>query len=158
MSRRVLATALLLTLCAAATFAKSSAKSAVGTWKLDTGKSSYSSMPAPKYEELKVATDTPTALRWAITGASGDGKIFTVGYDGPIDGKFHPVMSNDGTTVAYKRDANGNLSWTVKDKDGNVIESAAGHLSADGNTLTLKGTLSGPNGKSDFVSVFTKAQ
>jgi hypothetical protein len=147
----------LLTLCAAATFA-ATRKSAEGTWKLDTGKSSYGTMPAPTYEQLKVDTDTPAALKWTITGASGDGKSFTVGYDGPIDGKFHPVMSNDGTTVAYKRDAGGNLSWTVKDKDGNVIESATGHLSADGNTLTLKGTLSGPSGKSDFVSVFSKAQ
>jgi hypothetical protein len=97
-------------------------------------------------------------LKWTITGADADGKTFTFGYDGPIDGEFHPLVSNDGTMVAYKRALDGHLSWTVKDKDGNVIETATGHLSADGDTLTLTGTRSSRRGSTEFVSVFTKEQ
>ncbi len=150
--------ALLLILCAVAAFAESPGRSAVGTWRLDLSKSSYGKAPAPKFEQMTIATDAPTALKWTISGATADGKAFTVGYDGPIDGQFHPVMSNDGTTVAYQREPDGHLSWTVKDKDGNVIETATGHLSPDGNTLTLTGTRSSQRGSTEFVSVFTRAQ
>ncbi len=147
----------LLLLCALSVLAESPAKSAVGNWKLDLSKWSYGKAPAPKFEKLNVLTDTPTALKWMITGATVDGKTFTVHYDGPVDGQFHSLVGNDGGTVAYKRNG-GNLNWTVKDKVGNIIESAYGQLSPDGDTLTLKGTRTSPQGSTDFVSVFTRMQ
>jgi len=159
MNRIILRMALLsLLLCALSLLAESPGKSAVGNWKLDLSQSSYGKAPAPKFEKLNIFTDTATATKWTITGVTGDGKTFTVSYDGPIDGQFHPVVSNDGTTVAYKRGANGHLSWTVKDKDGNVIETATGHLSPDGNTLTLTGIRSSQRGSTDFVSVYSRMQ
>jgi hypothetical protein len=162
MSRKVRVTMLvswLLMLCAVPVFAKSSGKSAVGTWKLDTNKSSYNNVPAPKFEQLVVATDEPKALKWALSGATADGKTYNSSYDGPIDSQYHPVVSSEGQeTVAYTRTPDGGVKWTVKDKSGEVIETGISQLSADGNTLTLKGILNGPNGKGNFVSVFTKAQ
>jgi hypothetical protein len=161
MSKKILVHAvvasLLLSLCAVPAFAR--AKNALGTWNLDLGKSSYGSMPAPKSEEMTITTDTRDALAWSLKGTTADGKSYTESYDGPIDGQYHPLVSDEpGMTVAYTRAPKGNVTWTIKDKTGAVFETGSGIVARNGKTLTLKGTMQGPNGKSAFVSVFKKAQ
>ncbi len=132
--------------------------SPVGTWKLDVAKSSYGNMPAPKFELLAVTVHTPESLKWSLKGVGADGKSYISSYDGPTDGKFHPMMSSQGSnTIAYTRTVSG-MSWIVKDKNGSIIETGSGQLSPDGNTLTLSGAMQGPKGKSAFVSVFARAQ
>jgi len=132
-------------------------KSAVGTWKLDLAKSSYDKMTAPKGEKLVVMTDKPDAIKWLLAGASADGKTYTSTYDGPVDGKAHPYGNTAvGNTISYVRTQSG-LEWVVKDKAGAVIEKGIGHVSADGNTLVIKGT-EGANGEATFVSVFGRVQ
>src|SRR5580698_6825219 len=107
-----------------------SAKSAVGLWKLDTQKSFYGNMPAPKFEQLTVTTDKPDTLKWNLKGITADGKTYISSYDGPIDGKDHPMMSNEaGGSIAYTRTPGGGVQWTTKDKTGAVIETATGMLS-----------------------------
>lgn len=136
-----------------------SGKTAVGTWKLDLKKSSYQNMPAPKFEQLVILTDDQNSTKWSLKGIGADGKSYISSYDGPIDGKDHPMMSSEsGSAVAYTRVASGGLQWTVKDKSGAVIETGSGELSPDGNTLTLKGTTRGPSGRSEFTSVFLRSQ
>jgi hypothetical protein len=134
-------------------------RSAAGTWKLDVAKSSFRNMPAPKAEQLVVTTDEPTMLKWRLIGASPDGKTYTSSYDGPIDGKEHPLMSSEaGSMIAYARTADGGVKWTLKDKNGAVIETGSSRLSADGSTLTLRGTTQGASGKADFISVFARVE
>ena len=153
-----LITFLLLTMFAIVGSAATS-RSAVGTWKLDIAKSSFRNMPAPKAERLMVTTDEPTMLKWRLIGASPDGKTYTSSYDGPVDGKEHPLMSSEaGSMVAYTRTSDGGVKWTMKGKNGEVVETGSSHLSADGGILTLRGTTQGPSGKSDFVSVFTRVE
>jgi hypothetical protein len=142
----------------AAARVEASAKSSVGTWKLDVSRSSFQNTSAPKFEQLVITADTPELLKWSLKGVEADGKSYFSSYDGPTDGKDHRLMSNEAASViAYTRTANG-LNWVIKDKNGAVIETAGGQLSPDGNTLILKGTTEGPKGKSSFVSVFTRAQ
>ncbi len=151
----------LLLMVATAAFASEagSNQSAVGTWKLDVQKSSYGNMPSPKFEQLVVITDEPNSLKWRLTGAEAGGKTFSSSYDGPIDGKDHPMMSSEGGgTLTYTRTPSGGVHWVTKDKTGAVIETGNGALSADGRTLTLKGTVKGPKGESNFVSVFDKVK
>ena len=62
-------------------------RSAVGTWKLNVSRSSYGNMPGPKYEKLVVTTDQPDAVKWLLTGATGDGKTFVSMYNGPSTAK-----------------------------------------------------------------------
>ncbi|HUI82894.1 MAG TPA: hypothetical protein VL240_01655 [Candidatus Binatia bacterium] len=134
-------------------------KSAVGTWRLEVSRSSFGNLPAPKFEQLVVSTDKPDMLKWNLKRITADGKSYIASYDGPIDGNDHPMMSSEaGSTVAYTRTAGGSVQWTVKDRTGAVIETGSGQLSPDGNTLTLRGTAQGPNGTSNFVSVFVRAQ
>ncbi|MGA2905863.1 MAG: hypothetical protein ABSD98_18715 [Candidatus Korobacteraceae bacterium] len=147
----------LLTLAAVDASAATS-RSTVGTWKLDVAKSSYGNMPAPKFEQLVIMTDKADALKWNLKGLSADGKSFVSLYDGPIDGNYHPLTSNrTGSTVAYTRTASG-VQWTTKDKSGAVIETGSGQLSSAGDTLTIKGTVMGPGGEQDFISVFQRVQ
>lgn len=134
-------------------------KSAVGSWNLEVSKSSFTNMAAPKAERLIVTADEPNLLKWRLIGASADGKTYTSAYDGPIDGAEHVLTSSEaGAMIAYSRTADGGVTWTMKDQHGQVIETGSSHLSADGSILTLRGTTQGPKGKSNFVSVFTRAQ
>ena len=152
-------TATLLLLMGVSAFAKmgDQTQSAVGTWKLDAKKSSYGNMPAPKFEQLVVMEDKPDSLKWNLKGATVDGKTYISSYDGPIDGKDHPLLSNEAaSTVAYTRTASG-VQWVTKNKSGAVIETGSSQLSPDGHMLTLKGTAQGPNGKVNFTSVFGRA-
>lgn len=138
--------------------AAASSRSTAGTWKLDVAKSSYGKMPAPKLELLVVTTDQPNAVAWKLTGASADGKTYISMYNGPIDGRYHPLTSSEpGDTVAYTRTAAG-VQWVTKDKNGTVISQGINELSPDGKTLIIKGTAQGPKGRESFVSVFERAQ
>ena len=165
MSRRALTAAqvvLLLVLLVIAGFAQSSGSSSVGTWKLDLSRSSFKGeakgMTPPAYEQLVVTTDEPGALKWKLVGAGADGSSWSSSYDGPIDGKYHPLVRGDGErTIAYTR-VPGGLTWIEKDGSGKVFRIGSNHLSADGNTLTIQGTMQQANGRAEFVSVFTRVQ
>jgi len=150
---------LLASMClAVAVTAFASEQSAVGTWKLNVQKSSYGTMAAPKFEELIITTDKADRLEWKLRGASSDGKTYMSSYNGQIDGKYHPLLDSMGNgTIAYKREGS-NVSWTVKNNTGAVIETGRSQLSADGKTLTLSGTSEGPKGKTNFSSAFERVQ
>jgi hypothetical protein len=149
----------LLMLASLGAFARvqASSTSAVGTWRLDTAKSSYGNMPPPKFEQLVITADEPTALKWNLKGMSADGKTFIESYDGPIDGKDHRLVISTGGTIAYTRVATG-VQWVIKGSDGAVLETASGQISPDGKTLTIQGTMQGSNGKVNFVSVYNRVQ
>lgn len=132
--------------------------SPLGTWKLDVTKSSYGNMPAPKFEQIVIIAHTAESLKWNLKGVGADGRSYISSYDGPTDGTFHPMMNSQGSnTIAYTKTDSG-MSWIVKDKNGSIIETASGQISADGNSLTISGAMQGPKGKSAFVSVFNRAQ
>ncbi len=147
----------LLTLAVVAANAATS-RTAQGTWKLNVAKSSYEQMQAPKYEKLVVMIDKPDLIKWLMTGAAADGKSYVLTYDGPVDGKARPFGNSElANTIVYTR-SDGSLEWTVKDKLGAVVETGASQLSADGNTLTLKGTTQQTGGKANYISVFDRVQ
>jgi hypothetical protein len=149
--------AVLWLLIAVALTAYAADQSAVGTWKLDTGKSSYGTLPMPTYEQLVITTDTSQTLAWKLTGAMPNGKTFAVSFDGPTDGTFQPIVGSElGHEMAYTRIPGGGMKFSVRTKDGFVFETGSSHLSADGKTLTRTGTVEGREGTSEFVSVYTK--
>jgi hypothetical protein len=144
-------------LTAAAGIVSASDHSAVGTWKLDISKSSYGTLPAPKYEQLVITADTPDALAWKLTGATADGKTFTVSFDGPTNGTFQPIVGSPADhEMSYTRLPGGGMKFSVRTKSGFVFETGTSHLSADGNTLTRTGTIQGREGQGEFVSVYTR--
>jgi hypothetical protein len=141
-----------------ATAALTADHSAVGTWKLNLQKSSFGSQPAPKFEQLVVATDAPDALKWNMKGVTSDGKSYMMSFDGPVDGDAHHMMSSMGEdNVAYTRTPSG-VNWVVKDKDGKIMERASSQLSADGNTLTIIGVSEDSTGKNKFLAIYNREQ
>lgn len=137
---------------------EASGHTAVGTWKLDVRQSSYHNMPAPRFEQLIITTDDPNATKWTLKGVGDDGKSYLYSYDGPIDGKQHPMLANGGPqSVAYTRTANG-VQWTIKDKSGAIVERATGEVSPNGKVLTIKGISHGPAGDGSYTSVFLRLQ
>ena len=138
--------------------AQAAAKSPMGTWKLNLQKSSFGSLAVPKFEQLVISSETVDSVQWNLKGIGPDGKSYISSYDGPIDGKDHPMHSSGGsTTVAYTRTVTG-VSWVVKSKDGTVVETASSQLSPDGNTLTITGTTHSVKGPAKFISVFNRTQ
>lgn len=159
----LIATLCLLTFISLSAFARvaDDGKSAVGTWRLDLGRSSFGSMPAPKFEQLVVNTDDADHLKWNVKGILPDGKSYIESYDGPIDGKEHEIralVANGSATAAYTRMPSGGVQWVIKDAKGSVVETGTGQLSPDGKTLTLRGTMTGSQGTTNFVAVYNRAQ
>jgi hypothetical protein len=141
-----------------ASAAERSNQSAVGTWKLDVAKSSYGNMAAPSFEQLVITSDDVDAYKWSMVGTEGHGHTYASSYDGPIDGKDHPIKSSEAATmIAYTRTASGSVRWVVKDNAGTTVETATRSLSPDGKTMTIKGTATFSGG-ANFVSVFDKVK
>jgi len=144
-------------LIAAALPASASDRSAVGTWKLDTSKSSFGTLPAPRFEQLVITADSSNELAWKLTGAMADGTAFTISFDGPPDGTYHPIVGSKGDhEVAYTRIPGGGMQWSVRNKSGFVFETGTSHLSADGTTLTRTGLIEGREGRGEFTTVYTR--
>ena len=58
--------------------------SMVGTWKLDSAKSSLGSGPAPKAITLTILKDTPELTSWRIHIVEAKGQSMSFSWDGPL--------------------------------------------------------------------------
>ena len=66
---------------------------AVGTWKLNLGKSKYSPGPAPKSQTITI-TAAGNGIRVSAKGVDGDGKATSTEYTASYDGRDVPVLFN----------------------------------------------------------------
>ncbi len=153
-------TTYLLLVLAASAFAAdaNSANSAVGSWILNPVKSHFENMSAPRMERLRILKDDGKVLSWSLSGFGADGKDIREEYDGPTDGSYHPITGGESVSTAAYTKSGSATNWTIKDKTGAIVETGSGHLSADGLTLTLKGTLKTPQGESKFTSVYDRVK
>lgn len=133
----------LLALCSFA-IAADTPDSVIGTWKLNTEKST-GNVPMPKSEtRTYAASPGGVALNWTRTGA--DGKESSVKTTFKYDGKDYPVKgSSDFDALSAKRiDAN-----TIESKQklkGKNVGSTTRTVSTDGKTLTLVSKLTTEKG------------
>jgi hypothetical protein len=107
-----------------------------GKWKLDKEKSKFSG------EQMKIEDLGDNKFKWSFGNESD-----TV----TADGTDQPV--HFGRTMALSKEGSNSLKMVIK-KDGKVINSMTHTLSEDGNTQTIKGTATKPDGTtSDFEVV-----
>src|SRR5580704_14047377 len=132
------------------------ADSAVGTWKLNLAKSTFSPGPAPK-SQTRIYTESAQGMTVIVKTTGADGKDSTTNLTYKEDGKSYPASgSPDFDMVSISRvDA-----WTVhstQTKAGTTTGNAVRTVSKDGKTLTFaqKGTHAG-GGKFDDVSVYDR--
>jgi hypothetical protein len=119
----------------------------LGTWKLNTEKSKYNGVPAPKSLTRTVAADGDS-VRYSYEGTGADGAALTYGFAAKYDGKDTPItgsgMPYGADHIAIKRLSSHKFFATLK-KDGKVTGTSASIVSSDGKTITLtgKGTVDG---------------
>jgi hypothetical protein len=128
----------------------------VGTWRLNTAKSTYSPGPAPK----SVVTTYEAAgkgLKVSVKNESASGTV-EYSYTTNLDGKESPVTGNNpiADTVAVTRTDPRTLELVNK-KGGKVTTTQRNVLSADGKTRTVTTTGTDAKGqKVNNVGVFER--
>jgi len=126
----------------------------VGTWKLDTTKST----PARK-SETRIVESSPTGMKVSVDRTNADGSNQQFGYTANLDGKPYPFSG----TAPYGADSVGVTLGTSNTltyklwRGGKLIGSGTLVVSPDGKTATLKSKGTDEKGKTESsVSVYTK--
>ena len=145
---------LALALCLAS--ATAFAVDATGTWKLNTAKSKYTGMAAPK---AMTAVYTPQGSGWkySATGTAGNGD--------PINSSFTYVKDGDDIAATgfplwdgiVLKNAKAVEATGVIKRQGKAVGTLTRTISADGKTMTIRGKLTAPDGKpATYVAVYDK--
>lgn len=129
---------------------------ATGTWKLNTSKSTYTGMPAPK--DLTV-TYVPEGSGWRYqgSGTSATGEPIKTGFTFVKDGAD---VSTSGfpnwDTLVLTNAAQAKTTGVIK-RDGKTVGTLTRILSPDGKTMTIRGNVTTREGKTaSYVSVYEK--
>ncbi len=126
----------------------------VGTWKLDTAKST----PARK-SETRIVESSPTGMKVNVDRTNADGSNQQFNYTANLDGKAYPITG----TAPYGADSIGvtlttsnTLTFTLW-RGGKQIGNGTLVVSADGKTATLKSKGVNAKGKAEgSVSIYEK--
>ncbi len=132
------------------------ANPALGTWKLNIAKSTFSPGPAPKSQTRRYAEGSRgITLTIKTTAADGKESVATLTFE--EDGKPYPVSGNpDFDMVAVSRAGPLGVHST-QTKGGAVVGSGNRIVSKDGHTLTFKQKGTHADGtKYDHVSVYDR--
>ena len=118
----------------------------MGTWKLNTAKSSYSPGPAPTTMSI---TYTPEPGGWKVATEQTDAKGQTAkgGYAGKTDGKDYPWTGNPNADMVVLKRIDDNTFETTWKKGGAVLVTSRGVVSNGGKTLTITQTGKDVQGK-----------
>jgi hypothetical protein len=143
----------LLTLGTSAALA---ADPAIGTWKLNVAKSTFSPGPAPK-SQIRSYVESAQGLTLTIKTVGADGKESGSTLSFKDDGKPYPVTgSPDFDTVTVTR-VDALTVTSVQMKGGKAVGTGTRAVSKDGKTLTFSSKLTDAKGvKHDDVSVYDR--
>jgi len=127
----------------------------VGTWKLDTAKTKYTTGTPPKSQTVTIK-EAGTDLDVNVTGTAGDGSPITSHYTVPAGGGAGKIISSPYDGVNSKRTSPSERSVDYS-KGGKVVYKTASKLSADGKTLTVKAKGTNAMGQSvEGTNIYTK--
>jgi hypothetical protein len=149
MSKRLMASAFVLTTVFAVGTATMAADTNVGVWKLNLAKSQYNPGPAPKSQTLKIEAWGADGVNYSADGMDAAGQPTHWEFQAKYDEKYVPFKGNpDADMISYKRiDANTIESTTQL--NGKVTGHTRAVVSADGKTRTL--TQTGKNAKGQDI-------
>ena len=140
-------------LAAAAVLAFGSTASAadnwVGTWKLNSAKSTFSPGPGPQSLTLKFEA-TPDGITLTADGVDAEGKAMHSTYTSKWDGKDVPWTGSANADTASPKRIDANTYENTWKKGGKVTINSKSVVSADGKTLTT--TQTGTNAKGEAVN------
>jgi hypothetical protein len=117
----------------------------IGTWKLNTAKSTGTTLPKSESRTYATSAAGGIVLTWKRMGA--DGKESSVETTYKYDGKDYPVTgSPDFDTVSVKR-VDANTVDSTQKRMGKAVGTATRSVSKDGKTLTLVSKLTNAKGE-----------
>jgi hypothetical protein len=128
----------------------------IGTWKLDTAKSSFKPGPAPKSATVLVEA-AGKGIKVSVDAVNADGTTLKWGFTTLRDGKEVPVTGNPMYDTATTTQDSPTAGTTVYKKGGTTVVTSKLALSADGKTMTLTSSGTDPKGQAILnMSVYTK--
>ncbi len=126
----------------------------VGTWKLDTAKST----PVRK-TETRIVESSPTGLKVSVDRTNADGTNQQISYTANLDGKPYPFVGSapyGADSVGVTLGSSNTLTYKLW-RGGKVVASGSFVVSPDGKTGTLKSSGADEKGvKQSSVSIYTK--
>jgi hypothetical protein len=131
----------------------------VGSWKLNTEKSKFTGVPAPKSLDRTIEAGGK-GLKYTYKGTSGDGKPIDYTFSTQFDGKASPVNGSGAPggadSITLKR-VNASKTTALLSKGGKEIGKSTAEVSKDGKVSTITGTGKTADGKDySTTSVFDK--
>ncbi len=123
--------------------------SEIGTWKLNSAKSTYDPGPRPASETRVLEVWDKDGVKAATTTVGADGKTATRSYTAHYDGKDNPYVGTpDYDTIALTQ-IDANSTRAINKKGGKVVLTSDIVVSADGKVRTI--TMTGANLKGQKV-------
>jgi hypothetical protein len=152
----IIKTLLVAAIFAIGTSAVLAADPAVGNWKLNLAKSTFSPGPAPK-SQTRSYTESAEGTTLTVKTTAADGKESTSTLTFKGDGKPYPVSGNpDFDMVAVTR-VDATTVHSIQTKAGATVGTGVRTVSKDGKTLTFAQKGTHANGvKYDDVSVYDR--
>jgi hypothetical protein len=109
-----------------------------GTWKLNTAKSKYTGMPAPK-EMTRTVEAAGDSVKYTNSGTAADGSAISATYTLKYDSKDYPITGQvpfGADMIAIKKINDYTYEATLK-KGGEAVSSTKAVVSKDGKVTTL---------------------
>jgi hypothetical protein len=127
----------------------------VGTWKLNTAKST-GNVPMPK-SETRIYTAAPGGVTVTWTRVAADGKESNVKSTFKYDGKDYPVHGSPDFDVLSAKQIDANTVESTQKRMGKQVGTTTRTRSADGKTLTLTSKLTTASGtQADTTMVYDR--
>jgi hypothetical protein len=116
----------------------------IGTWKLNTGKSTGATLPKSETRTY-AASAGGIALTWKRVGA--DGKESSVETTFKYDGKDYPVTGSPDFDALSAKRVDANTIASTQKRMGKAVGTTTRSVSKDGKTLTLVSKLTNAKGE-----------
>jgi hypothetical protein len=129
-----------------------------GTWKLNTAKSKYTNMLAPRERQVSVTPSNDGGLQYEFRGAYVDGNAANASVSQPKDVVPGRALKTTGFSLF---DAvvplNAEATKATIMRGGKPVGTITRTFSADGRVMTVRGRLTKPDGtRASYVSVYEK--
>jgi hypothetical protein len=128
----------------------------VGTWTLNTAKSTFDAGQAPK-SQTRTYTEDSDGINLTVNGINADGSALSEQSTFKYDGRAYPITGAPDYDALSLRRVNGSTVTSTHMKGGKKVGVTTRSISAHGNVLTLSSKISGADGKvHNTVMVFDK--
>lgn len=142
--------------CGVAIAAAPAADPVIGTWKLNTSKSIYTTGPALK-DQTRTYSQSGNTITLVMKSVGADGAEINTKTTYQLDDKDYPVMGSPDFDSLAAQKVDGNTAKFTLKKGGKAAGTTTRTVSKDGKTLTTKMKVTNAKGEqSESTLVFDK--